>query len=303
MPVTLHVGFSKTATTSLQDELFPYLPGIENMGKPFRNADGSVKPLYRLLREVNFCDCLHYDAESTQAAVRAIIGKSPFDRILISAEGLTYSRHNDQVLVAQRLRNVFGSARVIFTIREQVSWMQSLYLDDCGRETMTAPMPTFRQWYRQEMNKRNRSACDMINFHALIAIYCNLFGRENVFVLPFELMINDPDAFSEGISSILGVEDRNQISERIRNLPRNNGRLSMRRFRFGIANYYFVPAYFRRFLASLPKPVLRYLDAGPSAKFAVPADLIRAIQARVAPGNQALSQEFNLDLARFGYAM
>jgi hypothetical protein len=302
MKPIIHVGFSKTATTSLQDGLFSELSGVANLGKPFRDNDGAVKVLFAPLLKLNFDDGLSYDAQATRNTIRAVLAETCDKPTIVSSEGLSYFRHNDQLIVAQRLREAFGEARILFTIREQVSWLQSLYLDDCGRFTLTDPASAFPQWYREEAARRNRGAVQGADFYALIASYRELFGVDNVSVLPLEMMTREPDVFAEKLSDVIN-KPAAELLAILGRLPSNNARLSMRRYRFGLANYYFFPAYLRRFLPRLPAAFHRYLDGGPSARFIIPAPLVQDLRSRVAEGNRALAKIYDLKLEKYGYSI
>lgn len=301
MKPIIHVGFSKTATTSLQDGLFSELSGVANLGKPFRDNDGAVKALFAPLFKLNFDDGLSYSAEATRNAIRAVLAETNDKLVIVSSEGLSYFRHNDQLIVAQRLRDAFGDARILFTIREQVSWVQSLYLDDCGRYTLTDPVSAFPQWYREEAARRNRGAVQGADFYALIARYRELFGADNVSVLPLEMMTRELDVFVERLSGVINKPEAELLAILSR-LPSNNARLSMRRYRLGLANYYFFPAYLRRFLPHLPASFHRYLNGGPPARFIIPTPLAQDLRSRVAEGNRALMEIYDLKLDKYGYA-
>jgi hypothetical protein len=299
-PVTLHVGFSKTATTSLQDSVFARLPGLANLGKPFLEG-GARKPLYEAIVHLTFAEELAYDAQGSFERFSDVVKRSA-GSILISSEGLSYARHNDQALVARRLRAIFANASIVFTIREQTAWIRSLYLDDCGRFVFTQPMPRLETWFALERGKRNRSALQMANFEPTIRLYEELFGRERVHVFAYEQMLADSRGFSEALGRVLRV-DASQLYKLVASLPRSNAALSRAAYRFGLFNYYFVPPLFRRYVARLPESIRKRMLAGQAPRVVLPQHCVELIREHVRAGNRALMARHALDLDAYGYAV
>lgn len=299
-PVTLHVGFSKTATTSLQDAVFAKLPGLANLGKPFLEG-GARKPLYEAIVHLTFAEELAYDPQGTYDRFADVVERSAA-RPLISSEGFSYARHNDPAVVARRLRAIFANASIVFTIREQTAWIRSLYLDDCGRFLFTQPMPRLETWLALERGKRNRSALQMANFEPTIRLYEELFGRERVHVFAYEQMLADSRAFSDALGRVLGVETA-QLNQLVAALPRSNTALSRVAYQFGLLNYYFVPPFFRRYVARLPERMRKRVLAGEAPRVALPQHCAESIREHVRRGNRALMSRHALDLAAYGYAV
>jgi len=299
-PVTLHVGFSKTATTSLQNSVFATLPGVANLGKPFLEQ-GRRKPLYDAIVHLTFSEELAYDAAATARAFSEAVN-SAAGRVLISSEGFSYGRHNDPALVARRLRAIFSNASVIFTVREQVGWIRSLYLDDCGRFVFEHPVSRFETWLALERRKRNRNALRMANFEPLIAFYEQLFGRERVHVLLYEEMLAAPGRFSDKLAGALGIE-ATILQRSLQTLPRSNTALSQRAYRFGLFNHYFLPPVLRRYVARLPNFMRARILRGSAPKLSLAPQSVELIRGYVRTGNRALAARHALDLAAHGYAM
>ena len=298
--ITLHVGFSKTATTSLQDGVFSRLPGLTNLGKPFVSGNRR-QPLYEAITHLTFAEELRYDKASTEAAFARVIGGCS-GPILVSSEGFTYSRHNDPALVARRLRAIFPAARIVFTIREQVAWIRSLYLDDCGRSPLRQPMPRFATWLGWEKAKRNRGALQMANFDATVRLYEELFGREHVLVLPHEKMLRDRQGFSSSLASVLEVEQKH-LDGLLASLPRSKSAVSAKAYRLGLLNYYLIPEAGRRLLERLPQSIGNFFLSGKPTELEIPAAAVELVGASVRAGNGALAERHGLDLRGYGYQL
>lgn len=194
-PVLLHVGYMKTASTWLQDAVF-------------RNPTGGFHAPWlhrRVLNELVVPAALTFDAASARSSFEAGIAEA-YERGLVpvvSNERLTGTPHTggyDSLLLAQRLAEVFPGARVLLVIREQRGMLASsyklyvgvggglgvdAYLSGVG--DARARVPSFR--------------AEHLEYHRLIEAYRKLFGEDNVLVLPYERLREDPEAYVRAIAA------------------------------------------------------------------------------------------------------
>ena len=301
LEIYLHVGFSKTATTSLQNGLFSQLE-IANLGKPYIGDDNKIKPLYAKIQEIKHRDELRFDLAKVQKHVNDVINQHKERKILISDEGLTFFRHNDQLIVAERLKKIFGDAKILFTIREQGSWLKSLYFDDCRRCDFTEPPPRFERWFQHQCKPYNRNILHAMDFWSIIAHFITLFGKKNILVLPFESLYKHPVEFSENLGRFFN-QNPDVIMKHLKELPRDNSRPSKVRYYLGLFSYYFIPAYSRRFFPLAPSWIGQVLNSGPPIEIALPQEVYNNIKSRYAEGNRHLSDAFGLSLEQYGYEL
>ena len=308
--IFLHVGLSKTATTSLQNHVFTALPGYQYLGKPWsgRYRDQSVR---NALRYITYEDPVGYDVDFVKNKLERVIDIDG-GSILISYEGLTYGRLRDPiyfnaVTIAKRLRDVFeGNTTVIFTIREQLSWLCSLHLDESSRNIFFDPGTTIGRWLAAEQMKQERgrrSALDMANFDDLIREYETIFGAHKIHVLVFEELVRNKDNFARRLCDALEFTDIDWMDCRLATMGYDKLRLSRRAYYFGLMNRLFVPEYFRGMYRALNPGLELFLQRGTPCNVTVPEVYRKILQDRYLAGNRRLSHLYGLDLGRYGYML
>lgn len=205
----VHIGYPKTATTWLQHGLIPRLPQVASLGRP---ALVDFEYL-RLLFDLMACNSLDFDPAVYQNRYRdlhtrhraALAGKCK----LLSFEFLTgsdvYSGADTKELL-DRIRALFGDVKILITIREQKAMIESVYRHYVGsggalhvREFLyKASTPGVTLWGMNHLLLKFR--------YDRTVRYCQqVFGPENVKVIPFELVRSDPDLFLGELGELLGV--------------------------------------------------------------------------------------------------
>ena len=309
--VFLHVGFSKTATTSLQNHVFAALPGFQCLGKPWRDRGHENQDLQKALSHISYEDSVGYDIDFVRNELTRVVDISGGD-IIISHEGLTYGRfgghtYYNPVLTARRLKDVFGEkAKIIFTIREQTSWLCSLYLDDLSRSPFFDPGTTIGRWFGAEerkKRKRRRNALDMANFDALIREYETVFGFGNIHVLVYEELLKDTGSLARNLCDALEFSDMNWMRSRLATMGSYNRRLSKRAYYFSLANRFVVPELFRELYHFLNPGLERILRGGAPCDITIPERCRVFLDGRYVAGNHRLNDDYDLDLAQYGYML
>jgi len=296
-PVIIHVGVSKTGTSTLQEEVFPAHEGIDFRFWP---AEGDIPQLY---------DCLYadtiYDDEARFEACAQAIAESHRDAtgpVLYSREHLTHQRYEKGVMAA-RLRRLFGKARIVITIRNQFDWIESSYIWDQNilRTPWQGLPPSMEGYLAGQWKERWRSRLSSGDFGVIVRRYVELFGRENVCVLPFEEFVGEPDLFADRLFGFLGVD-----RERGRALmegKHRNPRLSARERAFLRWRAWLVPLALQRVCArwNMPSAITAWLRGGPRYRAPVPQAWRERLGAHYAPGNRYIMETFALPLGRYGY--
>ncbi|HVN38325.1 MAG TPA: hypothetical protein VMW19_09180 [Myxococcota bacterium] len=295
--ILLHVGLPKTATTALQDHVFAQLPGARSVGKP-----EPPKPLKKALRRLigeSDGDPTRSDLESIRAALHP--PRSDDSTTILSHEGLTATRHElrdgdrflrekgfrvQRVRVARRLREACdAAAQVLFTVREQCSWLLSLYSDLVLREGLST---SFDSWVEAGLDDLDHFSGDP-DFHWLVDVYATEFGAENVHVLPFEDLRANGRRFAAHVAAAGGL-DEGELLRRIATLPRVKTTDELRQGAFHVPSRHTKD---RR----APGHVLPEIPAEfPSALREKVRDLCRA-------GNRRLVERFGAALEEHDYAL
>jgi len=118
MSLSVHIGFYKTGTTTLQKQVFPKLKTTE-----FYGGNEALEFFY----DIMFTDDLYYNKDKH---INYFGEFSSHKSVLFSHEALSGFIHfidiTNRSLVAHRLYNI-GFSKIIITIRNQFEAIESLY--------------------------------------------------------------------------------------------------------------------------------------------------------------------------------
>jgi hypothetical protein len=228
--VFLHVGFAHSGTTFLQENIFPKLQDSYYCGAPYGDLGGIFSTL-KYIEDFQLADA-EFGTLENQVSTQ-IFEPAAGRNIIISDE--TFSdwtelffapAHVPRDVVANRLHALFPNARILFTLREQVGYLTSCYLN-LKRNFLKfdgLSAPGFHQWFEGLQTQMRCLYLQNLNYSGLIAIYAGLFGRENVFVLPLELLIvGEKEEYKRLLSKFLAEDIARWIDDsvfRVKSNPR-----------------------------------------------------------------------------------
>ena len=301
----VHIGYHKTATTWLQDELFPLAASHEFVPRKVTQTAFLAPP------------GLHFDA----ATAREVLGIAGRERpVLLSEENLSGYLHNGGLHglvgpeMARRIHAALPDAQVVVFIRNQLdilraayaqyvsgggTWGQARYFDSASRVRGALT----RAW------KAPVFEFEHFEFDRLIACYDALFGAERVHVYPYE-WLSDREALIARLQADLDLAFTGRPAAGKRSNP-SLGSVSMALVRF--ANLFTRQSVVNKsWLVDLPGgQVLRHAAkrAARHVPFAnrSPARLPDAVRERAlalyAPGNRRLAEGRGLPLSALGYPL
>ena len=306
-PVFIHVGFANTGTTSLQRNFFAVRDDIFFAGEPYGERGG-------IFTAIKCVEDFKFDANYIESLCGELIhARSGGRPVIISDETLTdppqlyyapYAMPRDAI--ALRLRRFFPSAKIVFTIRDQRQYVVSMYLNLKRNAAFFGrmPVPPFADWLAGTLAPLRAHYLQNLNFAETINLYCRIFGRENICVLPLEMLsVDGARAYLARLCDFLGLPLR---EEDVRNYARvKNRRMSARQ---ELVAELLQDDRFSRLYSDLVEDIGRdrfdsYLDDGPRASVAVRAEDEEQLRLRIGVGNWVLAREFGLDLDRYGYPM
>ena len=306
-PVFIHVGFANTGTTSLQRNFFAARDDIFLAGEPYGERGGiftAIKCVEDFKFDTGYIESLCRDLIHAKNDGRAVVIS---DQTLSDTPQLYFAPYMmPRDVIALRLRHLFPSAKIIVTVRDQRQYAASMYLN-LKRNTAffdRMPMPPFADWLAGTLAGVRPHYLQNLDFTETINLYSRIFGRENICVLPLEIITTDgARAYLTRLCDFLELQVREQD---VRNYSRiQNRRMSMRQelvaellhdARFGCLYSDLIEEIGR-------KRVDAFLDDGSRASVAIrPADEEK-IRRRVGVGNWVLAREFDLDLEHYGYLM
>jgi hypothetical protein len=303
----IHVGFANTGSSSLQLNFFSNRDDIFYVGEPYRERGG-------IFSNIRCTEDFQYDeAYILRLCNEQIFAKSEGRTIVISDETFcdTPQRYFASYLVprdliAFRLFKLFQPAKIIFTIRRQEDYISSMYLNLKRNSAFLdrMPVPPLSRWYRGMLSHVRCNFLQNINFHDSITLYAQIFGRENVLVLPLErLIIDGPAHYLQELCDFIGIglseHDINRFAR-----PQNV-RMSQVK---NIAAELLSDDRFFTFYSELEQSfgrerVEEFLDARERAVASLEDDDLAHLKERVGPGNRLLAEEYGLELEWFGYAL
>ncbi|WP_013321755.1 hypothetical protein [Gloeothece verrucosa] len=105
---------------------------------------------------------------------------------------------------ADRLIATFPEGRVLIVIREQSKMLLSLYKHQV-RNNLTASIQDYLEAPRPRSGFEPLFTLGYLEYHWLILYYQKLFGKENVLVLPHEMLKNKEEVFFKKLSCFTGT--------------------------------------------------------------------------------------------------
>lgn len=222
----IHIGFHKTGTSWLQDKVFtndsevfhpisklaPYFVFDENgfkLNSFNKNEDVIKKELNNLLKDSPVLNgripVLSYER----------LSGSPF------AAGVNASTH------ALRLKLIFPKGKVLIVIRNQQDAIHSVYF----QYLTGGGTHGIKKFLNARYNGlRPHFSTNHYHYHYIIAEYQNLFGKENVLVLPYELFRDNKESYLSRISDFVGKEIN--IKNDVKNVFVNKNEYQFVRYNF-----------------------------------------------------------------------
>ncbi len=203
MTVLIHPGFHKTATTWLQEAVFSNQKYFNSLAS-HDEVDAHVVRPHDLVFDPAGLKALVADRVRMGSANTADVLSSE----ILSGNILLGSR--DSVTIANRLANAVPDAKIVFTVRSQKPITKSIYvqyLKRGGRLPLEqflgyAPPPGY-SWFDPAT----------LEFDRLVATYAELYGKQNILVLPQELLRNRKQEYLQHLFHFAGIAEMPTISE------------------------------------------------------------------------------------------
>ena len=198
--IIVHPGYSKTATTWLQDEIFADLGPEIYLGKTSRNFP-------RWILEINYLDDATFDRRIKQ--LRETVQKKTMNKpiSIISSEAFTNlgAVHSQ----AKRIRKIFGQAKIILVLRNPISWIISNYKCSVQFEKFYKCLEDYLDFGENRtpfaMEKRPPFYLPDYFYDETVETYIRLFGSERVLILRYEDFRENPLEFGQKLEAFTGV--------------------------------------------------------------------------------------------------
>jgi hypothetical protein len=192
----VHVGYPKAGSTTLQAwfESRPELVFADD-------GIGGVTSAEGIASQVAVTDgAPRWVVTSAERLILpAIEARGP----MASAEPIAARRQR----VCARLREMFGDATILIVTRGFRGIAASSYSQTL-RWGPALSVEEFLSLYQESPEFEGSRGTDGLDYDAALRLYTDTFGEQNVVVLPFELLRDDPQGFLARLEQRLGLEHR-----------------------------------------------------------------------------------------------
>ena len=192
----IHIGYAKAGSSTLQDWFrrhpqLRYAPG----------GLGGFKSVYEICRQASQpgeSSPTYYvtSFEDLSGPWGSSSGVVPIDFGRRNAD-LNWPMHCRQAHVCSTLDNLFPGAHILIVTRGLQGLIQSAYSQYVKTGGITHPCAFWAQL--------SRGLAQWTDFDHLIRLYRDAFGADQVLVLPYELLRDDPPAFIATLEERLGL--------------------------------------------------------------------------------------------------
>lgn len=234
--IYLHVGLQKTASTYLQDKVFPTMPGLLYVGRPYTQENDAFNAM-------QYADDALYSSDALSRELQLFRQDAGNKPVFISDElfsGYAFYGMINRGMIAKRLAEHIPESEVILFLRGQTDLIESLYNQyvktghascDMGPSFLYRPGNGFsyQAWKDGERGWRykNRAFKHWYPFSTahflyskLLTMYESLFSKVHVFL--YEDLKHNPEETLQRLEYILSTKiaydpsgEREQINARL----------------------------------------------------------------------------------------
>jgi hypothetical protein len=209
----IHIGYPKTATTTIEDSLFAKLheaKRINYLGIADYSSNNYFRQAHYLMDSLSFNETFKVDELKISSNKINIISHDDFTAPKYVRDCDKRRKVVDPFEYPQRLfslfKNAVDSIEIMVTIRNQKDLLFSyyvqkyyLFVNDKHNDTVTKFIFENGKILRKERFKN-------FYFSDLLGKYEESFGKKNMHILLFEDLKNDPKFFCDQLSQIINVE-------------------------------------------------------------------------------------------------
>jgi len=238
----IHIGLPKTATTTLQQYLFPRHPGLSYLGKynrqglfgdyPFAAAKKLNQHLLNLRKTFGVRNAVGMKSWLTTNEIDELqrqfeLANHAGKITIYSQEAICGLSEESTDKFAELLVTIFGKCRILVTIREPLSFTKSQYFQmlkshnvASGRELKkhVGSAPRYfdiNEWALLGLDHQAHSLKRMLEIGKVAKLYAKYFGTEQIKFIIFEQLKSDASVFFNELSVFLGIDPTQtlQLSE------------------------------------------------------------------------------------------
>ena len=205
-PFLIHPGYPKSATTSIQRNIFTDTRYFHSLSRRVRSPDGfnSAGHTVDFFKMLTDDECVD-EARINELWQQHILPHAVTDRWNILSEEGFLRAMSGLDKIPNKIRSLVGEAKVLITVRSQEDLLRSMY--DMRVKTRFRENGTeipFPEWI-ELIFSTDRAYHRLLHFREVIDQYSTLFGSENVLVLDVA-SISSSDTGFRALESFLGLE-------------------------------------------------------------------------------------------------
>lgn len=307
--IVIHIGFPKTATTTLQRVFMGYAR-CAYLGKGLRDT---MLPSLSLdiAGAVLFTDTRRFKQKAPELREKIAESASATPCLMLSDEAFSFAEHmeignhwrcntiTDHEVIADRLAQLCPKARVLMSTRNQLSFLQSYFRQRVKRNTMKDDFETFVAGTLAATPYR--SILHALLYDEALEAYESQFGADRVMLSAYESYQCDFGSYLASVARFCELDPEN-LKKTWGGIHANKAKSHRER-----------PTV-RKLRSLIPRPLKKIMPkgirSGLTRAFALPpvpttfsGAQEKAIADFFAPSNAALAQRTGFDLDRWGYPL
>jgi hypothetical protein len=211
----IHIGASKTATTTLQQNVFQRLNGISFLGKPgphesaravngFSNEQSALleRTIAAMVKDRPYA---REDVETLRTIIEKLkTGDTP---VIYSNELLAENKFLSFSEIAAGVKDIFGPSELLVTVRDPHTALRSAYLHE--RLRFPDNRLCFSEWLEDAIanprrNNRAGESLEQYRYAFMLKQFNAVF--EKITVLRYEDLVASPAAFAAALAQLLGAD-------------------------------------------------------------------------------------------------
>ncbi len=292
--ILIHIGFPKTATTWLQQLVFPNWEAVQYIDH--------YKPENKWLLDLRYINELEFDPDKFRNETDDILNsKKPVVISIESLSGDVFKRGFNTARNCRYLKELFPRAKILITVREQTTMIDSLYRQYVNQ----GGTATFGKFIKLPPPKPVSFDPGYLSFDRIIQLYSGEFGNDHVKVALYEQLRQAPADFLKDVTDFIGVKEPSSF-EKSQAVNRSLGGFGLGLLRF--SNYFLmspmqpsnvIPG--KAWHPLLRKFLQNNFPASRNKKFVLTPKDLQYFKNYYRESNRKLQNLTGLDVARFGY--
>ena len=219
--ITIHIGFSKTATTTLQRAVFENHSQIYYLGKIYKSQHPRqciTADTFDLIEPLLWKTGQPCDLEAKKKFfVETLIPRVDSNKIILGSwedlgqQGAAIRAGIDPLMSFEtsvnRLKAVCGQCIILMSLRNPITRLPSMYLQHLrgNQKQLVKTFITFEEWLDSE-ETRLGGLKDVFQYREYVEVAMKVLGAENVGVFLYEEFDSDPEKYLQEVSDFLGID-------------------------------------------------------------------------------------------------